>query len=576
MESIGQYSALPAAVALTLALVATSAGVAGAQETPAPAEAAGDGADEEMTFTLEEVQTDPTFTGITSGLAGGQRPELDPERPDRYVLRPPKSELSFVGIYFARMTTTNIAVANPLRTGQVAGRLFGSNESTTVDDSAWYVEQRMLGFLTYAPKLLNEKARLRAGFEVDFIYGDASNGVGANVGGGVNGDQVNLQTKRMAIEAQIVPGWYGVLGLQALTDSVHDPEKTDPNVLLHSGYHLGFWGTDAAGAALYGKVGEWLEVKVAGYGLWENVPHKADDVWLAQADAAVRVAEDWWVGASAWTLRDQGNGASGYGLRSPIARGNGAAVLLQNDVDYDYDAQLAWLGLNVARNSWFKFDRLVLDGYAIWNFGSIDKLDPETGALLQEASVLGFAGLAEVAYRYGRTRNDVVAFEGLYTSGDFDLDDAKYGGVATGQLYGVPGAIFGSHRSLLLMPDLRVVNRQFAAVSDISNGGYGLIAGFGNLQYDLIANRLTAKVGTGVAMSSVDVPSTGARYIGTEANAELYYALDTLLIAGLHGGYLWLGDFYGAPETTYVVNDGPVVKPANPWMSYASLTWIAF
>lgn len=533
--------------------------------------------DQEIVFSQEEAGVyDAPIGGLNTGLQGGQVPERDPNDPKRFVLKPPSKELSFVGLWFSRLTTTNIAVTNPLRTGQVAGRLFGSNESTTVEDASWYAEQRLLSFFTYRPQLLNQKVSLRAAFEVDFIYGDASNGVGANVGGGVNGDQVNLQTKRLAIEVGLAPSWYAVVGLQAITDTVHDPEKTDPNQVLHSGYHLAFWGTDAAGAVLYGAHEDWLKVKAGVYGLWEGVPHEADDVWIAQLDGSFRVAEAWWVGASAWRLVDDGNGASGYGLRSPTAAGNGAAVLRQTDVKYDYNAELYWLGLNVQRNSWLRFDRLVLDGFAIWNLGTIDKLDPETGAVLQTADVLGFSALGEVAYRFGRTRNDVVSFMALYTSGDFDLDDAQYGGVATGQLYGVPGAIFGSARSLLLLPDLRVVNRQFAAVSDISNGGLGLITGFGNLQYDLIANRLTAKVGGGAALSSVDVPSTGGRFIGSELNGELYWAIDTLLIAGLHGGYLWLGDFYGPPETTFGAEPGSTAIPRNPWMVYASLTWVAF
>ena len=73
----------------------------------------------------------------------------------------------------------------------------------------------------------------------------------------------------------------------------------------------------------------------------------------------------------------------------------------------------------------------------------------------------------------------------------------------------------------------------------------------------------------------MDVPSTGERFIGTELNGELYYALDSLLIVGAHGGYLWLGDFYGAPETTYTL-EGPAVKPSNPWVFFSSLTWVAF
>ena len=561
-------SGVAAVVCLAAALWASSAAAQEVEEAE----------EREITFTVDEVEEDgQPLVSAEIGLAAGQRPEVRGDDPDRYVLKPPSEELSFVGVFFARGTATNIAITNPLRTGLVVGRLFGSNESTTVDERSYYAEQRLIGFLTYAPKLLNQRARLRAAFEVDFIYGDASNGAGANVGGAINGDQVNLQTKRLAVEVGLLDDWYAVIGLQALTDNVHDPHYADPYIMLHSGYHLAFWGTDAAGAAVYGKAGGWLKVKAAAYSLWENVPHEDDDVWLAQLDVSTRPGGDWWVGASAWYLSEKSNGRSGFGLRSQVAQANGAGVLLQEDFDYDYTADITWLGVNVQRNVWFKTDRLALDGFAIMNIGSIEKRDPETGRVLQEADVMGYAALGEVAYRFGRTRNDVASLEVMTSSGDFDLDDARYGTVATGQLYGVPGAAFGSPRLLLLMPDLRVVNRQVAAVGDLSNGGYGLMAGVANLQYDLIANRLTGKLGMGSAFSAVDVPSTGARYIGTEMNAELYVALDSLLIVGFHGGYLFLGDFYDSPEVVFTP-DGEVFggRPEDPWVAYASLTWVAF
>ncbi|MEO1267291.1 MAG: hypothetical protein AAFX99_04270, partial [Myxococcota bacterium] len=308
-----------------------------------------------------------------------------------------------------------------------------------------------------------------------------------------------------------------------------------------------------------------------------TVPTRRHRPREAHFEGAFRLGADWWLGASAWYLSEKSNGRSGFGLRSQVAQANGAGVLVQDDVDFDYTADIVWLGLNVQRNIWFKTDRLALNGFAIANVGSINKTDPESGDLLLESEVLGYAALGEVAYRFGRTRNDVASFELMTASGDFDLDDARYGTVATGQLYGVPGTAFGSPRLLLLMPDLRVVNRQVAAVGDLSNGGYGLMAGVANLQVDLIANQLTGKLGLGSAFSAVDVPSTGARYIGTELNGELYLALDSLLIVGLHGGYLFLGDFYDSPEVVFSA-DGEAFagRPQDPWVAYGSLTWVAF
>jgi len=42
---------------------------------------------------------------------------------------------------------------------------------------------------------------------------------------------VNLQTKRLAVEVGLLDDWYAVIGLQALTDNVHDPHYADPYIM---------------------------------------------------------------------------------------------------------------------------------------------------------------------------------------------------------------------------------------------------------------------------------------------------------------------------------------------------------
>jgi hypothetical protein len=57
----------------------------------------------------------------------------------------------------------------------------------------------------------------------------------------------------------------------------------------------------------------------------------------------------------------------------------------------------------------------------------------------------------------------------------------------------------------------------------------------------------------------------------------VFFAIDTLLIVGAHGGYLFLGDIYSSREGVTI--EDPVlgtVKPDDPWMLYTSLTWVAF
>ena len=59
---------------------------------------------------------------------------------------------------------------------------------------------------------------------------------------------------------------------------------------------------------------------------------------------------------------------------------------------------------------------------------------------------------------------------------------------------------------------------------------------------------------------------TRGRVIGTEINAELRYTIRYLMTVGLHGGYMFRGNFYdGNPRVT-----------SNPWAAFSTFTWYAF
>ena len=102
-------------------------------------------------------------------------------------------EFQFLAFFINQGVNTNMYPKSSLFNGQLVGRLFGPNSSTTSDSlTSNYFEQRLLPFFIYQPKLFNGKAILRASFEIDWTWGDQSYGISGNKGAGLNADNVNI------------------------------------------------------------------------------------------------------------------------------------------------------------------------------------------------------------------------------------------------------------------------------------------------------------------------------------------------------------------------------------------------
>ena len=68
----------------------------------------------------------------------------------------PPSGFSFLGVTQMRMVLTDVVTDNPLLDGQIVGQLGGTNGTTTLSDrTAWYSEQRVNGFFSYQPPILD-------------------------------------------------------------------------------------------------------------------------------------------------------------------------------------------------------------------------------------------------------------------------------------------------------------------------------------------------------------------------------------------------------------------------------------
>ncbi|MCB0556650.1 MAG: hypothetical protein KDD02_24100, partial [Phaeodactylibacter sp.] len=76
------------------------------------------------------------------------------ERLEKKIPEKANKEFQYIAFFYTHHNTTNIYPTNDFLKGQVIGRLYGQNTTTTSDTvTASYFEQRILPFFIYQPKL---------------------------------------------------------------------------------------------------------------------------------------------------------------------------------------------------------------------------------------------------------------------------------------------------------------------------------------------------------------------------------------------------------------------------------------
>lgn len=525
--------------------------------------------------------------GVAGLLIGGQeiKAQLLNDKPvpifKNDIPREPEREFQFLAFFLTQGVTSNFYPKNTLLKGQVIGRMFGQNTTSTSDSlTTSYAEQRLLPFFIYQPKLFNGKAILRAAFEIDWTWGDVAYGTGGNFGSAPSGDQVNLQTQNVELELRPGNGWAINLGLQRMFDSPFNPYRTTVDQMLNTGYRLGYWGTEGVGVTVR-KDADFYRFKGGFFKLYESLIQENDDVSMAELYYEQHVGKITRVGASANYVRDRANGAGGVSI---LGQGLNATQLNAYNGTFKfnfgpnpYRSDIFWLGSFFSHNADRMVGRFFGGGFFNYNFGKAEvEIDDkwETGA-----DISGYGANLNGGYRFGQTYNDVITFDVIYASGDDDaLNDKTYNGVITGNMWASPGNVFIGTGAYLLFPHGNVVNRFTPLVADYSNMGYGLFGGTMNASYDVIPHKINAKVGTAYAMSVAE-PTGGGVNLGTELNGNISYNFGPFMSVGIHGAYVWLGDFYDSNDTRYgsdVNGEYNDDRPINPWTAFVVFKWLMF
>lgn len=485
-------------------------------------------------------------------------------------------ELKFIAYFFNQTVTSNFFPTNEFLQGQVIGRMFGRNTSQTSDEHrTFYTEQRLLPFFLYTPKLMDGKVTLRASFEIDWTWGDASYGSGGNQGAGFNADFVNIQTQN--IEIEIIPkySWAINIGLQRMFDTPYNPYRVTTDRLQNTGYRLMYWAGDAAGISVRK---DFSKGSITGgvYSLSENKIELDDDVVLLNLIGNKKMSPKLNIGGSFYYVNDKSSGQGGasifgQGPKSLLTEYMGAYRF--NFPATDYDVNVMWAGAFFGFNDQYAFGNHKLTGFVNTNFGSIK----DTAEI---ADILGVGANLRYSYRYGKTDNDEVYFDGIFTTGDEDgLADGTYNGVVTGNTWGAPGNLPISTGSYIMFPSGNVVNRYMPMIADISNMGFGLIALNGGVRKAIVPNKYIVSAGGAYSRSMYESPGGGYE-VGTEANLGFHWKIKTLMELELRAAHVWLGDFYDSPYTngdSFIdAEDRLNARPTNPWTAFIAFKWLMF
>ncbi|RYZ42824.1 MAG: hypothetical protein EOO72_07155, partial [Myxococcaceae bacterium] len=378
----------------------------------------------------------PTVPGLYYGDWLDEKDREEDAKPREFVL---------INYFFTRLSVTN-SVGDPAGLKGVSlgpiGSLSGSSVRVEPGRSAFYVEQRWIPVLEYSPSFADGLASFRAQFEVDYLWGRAANASQQNEGGGFNADQVNLQTKNVnvAVYPTRNPARLTLLiGTQPVYDSIFDPTRSPLNDIVRTGYKLAFIGSDATGLSLYSNYKGLSKLSLLPLGSAQADKATRDDprlkfVYLLTADYAYPVQPGTNIGLSAWYLRDDTKGDA-YAFEGIVKSGPSSTGLSPFVGTPRFNIErptgnVFWLGANFHHNIDFRAGRLAASGFVMYNGGSYTSDRADT-TFNKTVDISGLSANLEVLYQWGRGPADLVTLEGMFTTGDSNLDDGRYTGAFT-------------------------------------------------------------------------------------------------------------------------------------------------
>ena len=370
----------------------------------------------------------------------------------------------------------------------------------------YFVQRVRLGYTAKA----SEDVKLVTKFEFDYgWYGNSSYDSpkgGRNQGGGLGADSVQMETKNLYLDLNVVKGLNAKIGMQGNSDAfkglIFDADMA--GVLLSHEYDK------ASVSAGFFRFGDNTNVST-----WSNIDtigKYTQDMF--SLDGKYSISKDLKIGAAYYYFGDN---------RVPAAT-----------------AKVHTLGLNAEG----AVGPVALSGFVLSQFGDYNSTKDAEGYAFNLGAKMPLGGGT------GRT-------EFLYASGG---KDGKSLYIPRSPI-GTEGGGFYDNEMIMLSRDKNAYTIDNAIVYDANNSDQGVI--FASAGYDYpFTPKLSgsANLGLGWVAKDVAVVKHDSKYLGTEVNCEVNYKLMPSVTLGARAGYVVLGDYFKNTDAGKTPDDPYDVK----------------
>jgi len=374
----------------------------------------------------------------------------------------------------------------------------------------YFVQRVRLGYTAKA----SEDVKLVTRFELDYNYwGNNSYEVKRGGGGALGADGINLETKNLYLDLNVVKGLNAKVGMQAYNDSfkgiIFDADMA--GILLAHEYDkasvtAGFFRFSDHNTTAIGK--------------------NTHDMFVL--DGKYAVSKEMKVGAAYYYIGDNRSNGS---TSTPSAGASGQAAdgtliypvgtTFTSTANPVSDAKVHTLGLNLET----AVGPVTVTGFALTQFGDLTSTQKAKGYAFNVGAKMPLAG--------GTARTEF-----LYAAGG---KNSLY--IPASDNGGTEGGGFYDNEMIMLSRDKNATTIDNAIVYDVNNGNQGVI--FGSVGYDYpITSKLSGSANVGFAAVAESASANKSDYLGTEINVEANYKLMPAVTLGARAGYVMLGDYF--------------------------------
>lgn len=347
----------------------------------------------------------------------------------------------------------------------------------------YFVQRVRLGYTAKA----SEDVKLVTKFELDYNwYGNNSYETSRGGGAALGADGINLETKNLYLDLNVVKGLNAKIGMQAYNDAFKGV----------------IFDADMAGLLLSH---EYSNASVTA-GLFRFADKTA--AWTSEMSTIGKYTQDM------FSLDGK------YNFSKALKVGAAYYYFSDNRIPAD-EAKVHTLGVNAEG----ELGHLTLSGFALSQFGDRDSATKAKGYVYNLGAKMPLAG--------GTARTEF-----LYAGGG---KNSLY--IPASDNGGTEGGGFYDNEMIILSRDKNATTIDNAIVYDINNGDQGVI--FGSVGFDYpLTPKLSGSVNAGFAAVAKSKGPNNSDFLGTELNVETNYKLMPAVTIGARAGYVFLGGYF--------------------------------